>query len=314
MKYFVVGVVATHQRPGEIARLLRSLESCGETLGAMVIVDNSGDEETRRIVQSAACDARYLAPGVNLGCGGGLRLAETKAMEWFGDRFTHLWILDDDAEVSPGALDALIGDMQAGGAEAGCPMITDRRGHIGWFPGLLDAIKFRAIRDLARPEEFLAACGAAPVPFSWSTGVALLVSKRAVAELGFHRDDYWMRGEDLEYSLRITGCHRGIFVPRATVRHLPPDTARPDTDAAGAEYWKHAALLQNVCYTALRLRHGRRIARTIPGNYLRFLRTWSRGAAGDAARAFWLGAVLGKPAGMAGGDFFRLRCAALGGC
>jgi len=306
MKTFVVGVVATRKRPQELCRLLRSLEACSEALGAVVVVDNGADDETRRVVENAGCETHYIAPVTNLGCGGGLRLAEKTTVEIFGDRFTHLWILDDDAEATPGALERLIAEMETESADVACPMIVDRHGRIGWFPGLLEPEKFNAIRELATPGEFLARCGDGAVPFSWSTGVALLVSRRAAVEIGLHRDDYWMRGEDLEFSLRITGRYKGIFVPSATIRHLPPDAANPGPD--GGEYWKHAALLQNICYTSLRLSHGRRIIRTIPGNFRRFIKTWKAASIGDALRAFWLGAVAGKPAGVKGYDRFRQRC------
>jgi len=306
MNDFIVAVVATCRRPLELARLLGSLENAGNALGAVVVVDNGNETAIRKLVEAAACNARYFAPGENLGCGGGLRFGGEKAFEHFGRELTHLWILDDDAVVTTGAPEALADAMRNEKADAACPMITGARGEIGWFPGLLDPAKFRAIRDVETPGEFIAKCGNAPVPFSWSTGVALLVSKRAVEELGFHRADYWMRGEDLEFTLRITNRRGGIFVPGVIVQHIPPQSLH-DESGCGSEYLRHAAMLQNLWYTGLRLPHGRRIARTLPGNYLRFLKTWSWRSTGDAIRAFWLGGVLGKPAGTEGGDYFRRR-------
>ena len=66
-------------------------------------------------------------------------------------------------------------------------------------------------------------------------------------------------------------------------------------------------MLQNLCYLS-RLPHGRRTIRTLPGNFLRFLKTWRSTAAWkDAALAAWLGGVRGKPAGTPGFDTFRQR-------
>jgi GT2 family glycosyltransferase len=127
----------------------------------------------------------------------------------------------------------------------------------------------------------------------------LLVTRRAIEELGYHRTDYWVRGEDLEFSLRITHRFRGLYVPRARVAHLPPE---PVGEASReSEYAKHRAMLQNIAYTALRLPHGRRIFRTIPGNWRRFLSTWgfTPRAFGGAIEAFWRGAVQGRPVGTA---------------
>ncbi len=285
----VVAVTATYRRPREVARLLDSLAASRRPLRAAIVVDNAGD-----LALSTKLETRRLAPGRNLGCGGGLALGEKEALDRYGSELTHVWILDDDAVVEPDTLDLLLAALDEGNADVAHPLVVDEHGRLGWFPGLLDREKFRAIQSPQTPDQFIARCGDTPVPFSWAQGIALLVTRRALAELGVHRGDYWVRGEDLEFSLRITHRRRGLYVPRARVQHLPPP-APPASD----EYEKHCAMLQNIAYTSLRLPHGRRIANTIPGNFLRFLRTWgwSPRALTDALRAFMRGAILAQPAG-----------------
>lgn len=306
MSAFVVAVVATYKRPAALAALLESLKKAGPNFGGVVVADNANDPVTRDAVTASGLRAFYLPQFENMGCGGGLRVAEDAAFDRFKE-LTHLWILDDDVIVSPAALDILLDEMNKRGADAACPMASDKDGRMGWFPGLLDAQKLRAVRDARDPDEYAALCGTEPVEFSWSTGVALLVTRRAIEEGGFHRGDYWVRGEDLDFSLRITYRHKGIFVPRATVLHLP----EPDTGASRrAEYLKHCAMLQNLCYTSLHLPHGLPIRRTIPGNFFRFFKTWPLyKTLPDAVLALWLGAVRGKPAGEQGAENFRRRLA-----
>jgi GT2 family glycosyltransferase len=306
MKRFVVGAVATYKRPLELARLLESLKNAGVDFGAVVIADNGNDPAARQAFESSGIRGLYLPQSVNAGCSGGLRVASMAACEQFKNEMTHLWILDDDAVVLPGTLGTLLDTMERNDADAACPMTLDGEGNIGWFPGLIDGNKLRAIRDSGKPEIYVAHQGGEPAPFSWSTGVALLVSRRAISELGFHRGDYWIRGEDLEFSLRITHRYKGIFVPAATVLHIqaPVSGGESRLDA----YLKHCAMLQNLCYTSLHLPHGRRIARTIPGNFWRFFKTWPlKEALPDAMLAFWLGAILAKPAGTKGAEHFHDR-------
>jgi GT2 family glycosyltransferase len=293
----VVGVTATYRRPAELDRLIASLEQIPRGFHALVVVDNAGDPRTREAAERARIPTRYLNPGANLGCGGGLAAGERFALEKLGPTWTHLWILDDDTVVAPDALERLLAAMAREGAVVAHPLTTDGAGQLGWFPGLLDREKFRAIRVPGPPEQFITQCGDAPVPFSWSQGIALLVARTALEALGPHRDDYWVRGEDLEFSLRLTHGGRGIYVPAARVQHLPPAAAPSSGDA---EYRRHGAMLQNIAYTAARLPHGRRLLRTIPGNWLRFLRMWSPSprVVADAARALFLGAVRGEPAGV----------------
>jgi GT2 family glycosyltransferase len=292
---FVVGVTATHRRPAELARLLALL---GAPLRAMVVVDNASDPATRAVAEASPVPAVYLAMETNLGCGGGLREGEQVALARFPE-MTHLWILDDDCVVLPETLPLLLEAMARAGGDVAHPLTEGPEGRLGWFPGLLDRAKFAVARREPPPEEYLALCGDEPVPFSWSQGVALLATRRVLDELGLHRADYLVRGEDLEFSLRITHRHLGIYVPKARVRHLPPSGSAPRE----SEYAKHRAMLQNIAYTACRLPHGRRILRTLPGNWWRFLRTWgaSPRVLGEAAGALWLGAICGWPAGRVAG-------------
>ena len=295
MNAFVAVVVATYRRAPELQRLLASLARCPIPL-AVVVVDNADDADTEAVVRNAPLEALRLVPGANLGCGGGLAFGERAALERYADKITHFWLLDDDTEASPDALPRLLAALCSENASVACPMITDSTGKLGWFPGLLDATAFDAVRTSTTPADFIARCGNQPVRFSWATGVSLLVTRQAIEELGFHREDFLIRGEDLEFTLRITARFPGIFVPDAIVAHLPrPSENSPE--AAAAERKKHAAMIQNIAFISLHLPHGRRILRTLPGNVIRFLKTWGAASLPEVLRALWIGAARGCPAG-----------------
>ncbi len=297
-----VAVIATHRRPAELSRLLASLEKSTVALYGVVVVDNAGDAATRENVERCSLPHRYLAPGENLGCGGGLHLAEETALREF-PTLTHVWVLDDDAVVEPATLGTMLDAMRANSAGAACPIAADADGRLNWFPGLSERAKFDVLRRVATPGEYLEKCGPSPVPFTWATGVALLVDREAMLCAGLHRVDFWMRGEDLDFSLRVTAAAKGLFVPAARVAHLPPGGGRVVDDFP--ERMKHAAMLQNCAMLAARTKHGRCLARHWPGNALRHLRRFGPSALGDVLRAAWLGAVCGLPAGAKGGGYFR---------
>ncbi len=310
MKLSVTALVATYRRPRELARLLDSLAGTGSNLALVVVVDNGGSEEVKTVVAAARCPAHYVNPGENLGCGGGLRLAGERALEIGGRSATHFVILDDDAVLAPDTFEILAAAMEAGGAGLACPLVVDARGRVGWVPGVV--AKGRAMeraRDLA-PEEFRQRFGTAPMDFAWAQGICLLVTRGAVEACGWHRDDFWVRGEDLEFSLRLTARFRGVLVPAAVVEHRPPADA--GQASREVEYLKHCALVQNIAYVGFRLPYGRRIAWTIVGALRIFVRLWTWRAAGDAVLALWRGAVGGDPAGRGYGRTFHARCAALG--
>ncbi|MDB6174715.1 MAG: hypothetical protein JWL59_4026 [Chthoniobacteraceae bacterium] len=229
-------------------------------------------------------------------------------MEVAGAELTHLLILDDDAVLSPGALDRLVGAMSTADATAAYPAVMSESGLVGWTPGLPE-ISRRDYHRLNVPLAlFRERCPRTTLYFTWAPGICLLVSRAAIVAAGYHRDDFWIRGEDLDFSLRITSAGRGVFVPEVLVEHLPP----PMTSVGSqGEYLKHCAMLQNVAYIGCRLPHGHVIRKTIPGNTLRFLRTWGAKSLGDALRALWRGAVQSHPAGKGEGDTFLQRSANL---
>ncbi len=299
----VVTVTATYRRPAELQRLLDSLAKSHVALHGVVVADNADDPETRAVVEQNG--AHYVAAPGNPGCGGGLAIAEKAALSAFPD-LTHVWVLDDDVVVEPDTLGLLLAAMTDAGCA--CPQAADACGRLNWFPGLLDRAKFYILRRAATPGDFLRICGAAPEPFSWATGVALLVSRATLEKAGLHRGDFWVRGEDLDFSLRCTNVASGLYVPKARVAHLPPGGGLVVDDFP--ERMKHAAMLQNAAFLSARTSHGRRLIRHVPGNSFRHLRRFGFGAFTDVVRANWLGAVRGLPAGAHGGAFFRERLAA----
>ena len=298
----VVAVIATYRRPAELMRLLDSLGKSHVALHGIVITDNANDEATRIVAENGG--AHSISAPCNLGCGGGLALAEKTALEVF-PAMTHVWVLDDDVVVERDTLGTLLAAMKDAGSA--CPQAADARGGLNWFPGLLDRAKFNLLRQSATPEAFLQNAGIAPEPFSWATGVALLVARSTLEKAGLHRGDFWVRGEDLDFSLRCTQAAPGIYVPTARVAHLPPGGGLVVDDFP--ERMKHAAMLQNAAYLSTRTTHGSRLVQHIPGNSFRHLRRFGLSALGDVIRTIWLGAVRGLPAGAPGGTYFRDRLA-----
>lgn len=309
MKLSVAALIATYRRPRELARLLDSLAGIESGLELVVVVDNSGSAEVQAVVEAARGPVRYVNAGENLGCGGGLRLAEERAARWTQGNLSHLLILDDDAVLRPDTVTRLAAAMEDAGAGIACPLVIDARGLVGWTPGVvMDRREIGRVAGLT-PEKFRSRFGASPRDIIWAQGICLLVARELVEKYGGHRDDFWVRGEDLEFSLRMSARRRGLFVPEVVVEHLPPTGA--SATSRDAEYWRHCALLQNMAYLGFRLPHGRRIAWTIAGALRHFFRLWSWSGVADATRALWRGAVLGQPAGHGSGPTFRARCMAV---
>lgn len=302
MNPFVVAIICTFRRPNELGRLLASFK-CVTTPLAVLIVDNAGNAELDPVIKAVQADQPRLEivrvnPGKNLGPGGGWAFGEREALERYNDRVTHLWTMDDDVEMTPGVLEHLLSAMEEQRADLAYPMVVHPDNQIGWFPGLLEKQPFDLIRKgvVKTPGEYLDRCGPKPVRFSWTPGVSLLITREAVETFGYHRADFGIRGEDLEFSLRITERRVGIFVPQALVTHFSfLDRSNPQILAE--ERRKQAMMMQNIAYISFRLPHGRRTLKHLPGNLWHHVRDWGLGALPEGLAAYWHGAMGALPGG-----------------
>lgn len=293
---FVIAIVTTYRRTALLRNLLKSLKTVCTRL-VVLVVDNGGDTETEKVVQDATnfLEITRLVPGSNLGCGGGLQYGERVALERY-PAATHFWIMDDDTEVAPEALERMLTAMAEQNAIAACPTILDQLGRMNWFPGLLNSKAFSIIKKRCLPPQYLARCGDTPVPFSWATGVSLLVKREAFERLGLHREDFWIRGEDIEFSLRLTHKNQGVFVPSAVVFHACP-IFQNTPEALETERKKELSMLRNHAYI-IHLPHGRRIFKNLPGSLWRFVRTFGISNLGIALHALWQGGIKQRSAGV----------------
>ncbi len=296
----VVVLVATYRRNREVARLLGALKAQTGPVAGMVVADNGADPECRAVVESAEWPTVYLSLPENEGCGAGLRAAEEAALTRFSQA-THWWILDDDAVPPPETLEQLLAALdRAGGFGMAVPLLTDGQGKVWAFPEPVDRGARRVFRQTDAPAEVVRHLGPGPHAACWATGACQLVRVRAARDAGLHRTDFWMLGEDLDFSMRVASSSGLCFVTEVWVPHLPPESAG---DPVSAEAWarrKFRSLLQNLTYLAIhQWKEARHLWRYLPGNYRRYFRTygWSWTRLKEAGTCFWRGAVRGWPAG-----------------
>lgn len=302
----VAAAVATHRRDRELARLLAALAADGTPVaGGVFVADNASSDQTREVCQAAAVPCSWIPRPVNNGPGPAWNAAIAKALE--NPDVTHVLVLDDDVVPPPGTVAALLAAAHSSRAAAAAPLLFDDKKHLWAFPEPREKDLRAVIRRTVDSDECRRAFGAEPHAFCWATGACMLYPRRAFETCGFFREDFWMLGEDLEFSMRVAAALGGVFTAQAAVPHLPPP---PDPETWRVSHrLKFLALLQNLSYLSFHSPHSAHLKSYLPGNFKRYARTegLSPGTLWDGWCAFYEGALCKQPAGTPAGARLRER-------
>ncbi len=293
----VVAIVATYQRDICLLRLMDCLAKQSDIPVLLIVVDNASSTATREICSNHSLSVKYIKSKCNLGCGNGIYQGESWLENW-EENWTHLCILDDDVVLPDTAFEQLVDAIICSKTGMSVPLLTDHSGKIWGFPEPENSEQRVEIRRCDYPQEALNVLGAGPHRCCWTTGACQMVSREAFEQAGKHRRDFWMLGEDIEYSMRVATISGACFITDLTVPHLPPVADDP-FKVAQSNYKKFLALLQNISYLGFRCRHSFHMWRYVAGNYKRFILTQGVGLRKirDAISCLFQGAVLGRAAG-----------------
>lgn len=301
----VAAAIATHRRDAELQRLLEALaNSTVPLVGGIFVADNASSPETKAVC-AANSGTVWLPRPVNNGPGPAWNTAVAKALE--KPPVTHVLVLDDDVVPPPGTLGQLLAAMEPARAAAAAPLLFDERDHLWAFPEPREGALRKVIRNMVGPDECRRALGGEAHAFCWATGACMLYERRAFETCGLFREDFWMLGEDLEFSMRVAGTLGGVFSAQAAVAHVPP---RPDPASVRAFHrLKFLALLQNLSYLAFHSPHSAHLRSYLPGNLKRYARAegFGPGTLWDGWCAFYTGAFCRQPAGTPAGARLRER-------
>jgi len=226
VKQTVAAVVVTYNRKQLLTECLDALLGQSVGIARIVLIDNASTDGTPEYL----AERGYLAnpkidyvrsPDNSGGAGGfhqGLKRACEQGYDWF-------WIMDDDAEPAPDALEIVqpwLGGEYAAVAnlKVGADGIPQYQ-HRGWFDddpfseGLVRIIDQEAVKNKT-------------LEIDHASFVGLLVSKVAVEAIGLPRAEFFIHFDDVEYCMRLRQFGRMILVCDSVVFHK--DAAKAPLD------------------------------------------------------------------------------------
>jgi GT2 family glycosyltransferase len=177
-KVFVV--VVAYRRPESLLRVLASLRAQTRPPDMALVVDNSGDESVFSALRPLPPGVTYIRMPGNTGSAGGYHRGMEQSLSQGAD---FIWTLDDDVVCAPEALENLL---------AGFASMPDNA------VAALRCVGPEHVHKTATPL----------VVFSWR---GTLFRAAAVREAGLPDERYFLYGDDLEYSLRLSSLGKKFF-------------------------------------------------------------------------------------------------------
>lgn len=210
--------------PNQLARALLSL-SGSDLLGQLMVIDNSPDDQLRRLVEDFG--AEYVRPGRNLGFGAGHNLAMIK----YRDIARYHVVVNPDITCGVSVLRELYQFMESypdvglvmpkvqypdGSEQRLCKLLPApldlilRRfveRHTGVFADRLDRYELRDL-DLRISRE---------IPCL--SGCFMFIRSSALEAVGFFDERFFMYMEDVDLCRRIGARFKTVFYPAVSVTH-----------------------------------------------------------------------------------------------
>lgn len=241
----VAVVVLSWNGREETLACLRSLARVESEQLDVIVVDNASTDGSADAVAGEFPRVELVRNERNLGFAGGMNAGAARAREQGAE---HVVLLNNDTEVEPGFVEALVAEAERRPeAAALCSKILfDDPPGVIWYAGARfdprrgwqgrhdgygrpDGPEFEDVRETER------ACGA-----------AMLVPLRVVDELGLFDEELFAYAEDADWSLRAREAGYRLFVvPASRVRHKV-SSATGGEGSAGALYYSVRNLLA-VC-------------------------------------------------------------------
>ena len=225
----VCAVVVTYKRKYLLLECLTALRSQSLPLRQIVVIDNNSGDGTADMVAKQFPEIALRVLPRNLGCANGFYEGISDAVKEGAD---WLWLLDDDTIPAPDALQEL---LTAWGRfpENERPSLLASR--VNWTDGSLCKMNMPFVASAPVERVFLAAAHQS-VAIRATSFVSMLVHRKLVERNGLPVKEYFIWGDDIEFSARMIRDDFGVSVPSSTVIHKTKANSGP-TLSSGARYY-----------------------------------------------------------------------------
>lgn len=239
-------VVVTHNRKELLLQSIRALLK-GKQAGQLIfIVDNASDDGTKEAIAPFIDNETvfYFPTGGNFGGSYGFNYGMKQAFHYGCD---YAWLMDDDCIVHPDSLAKLLAFLEQHSSET-VGFLSSR---VLWKDGSISLMNVQKtslghkITDFTRNQAIRIA-----------SFVSCLVNLKAAEEVGLPIKDFFIWGDDVEYTYRLSEKFPSYFVADSIVEHHSAVNAGVNivtADADRLERYRYAYRNESYFYTKSKL-------------------------------------------------------------
>lgn len=262
----VFAVVVTYNRRNLLEKCLAALKEQSQPPQRTIIIDNASTDGTEEWLRAHALTGEpnlvYVRMNDNLGGAGGFAEGLQQSIALGAD---WIWMMDDDAEPEPEALEHLMN--VASQTENVYGSLATSGTDTAWPTTLIDDG-----RVINRAEDVPEEASVQFLPF-----LGFLIHRSLVQRIGLPDKDYFIAADDVEYCLRAkqTGAeiviagHSRIGHPKA--RQYIAKMPGRDLICLRLPPWKRYYDTRNRLLIARKYYGSRLLTQTIPGSFVRLL-------------------------------------------
>lgn len=205
----IVAIVVTYNRKELLRECILSL--INQTVSnniSIIIIDNNSSDGTREMIAEMMNDDRiaYCNTGKNLGGAGGFEYGVCKAME---REFDYLWIMDDDCIPENDAAEQFLSAAKKLGN------FGFMSSYVKWIDGTVCTMNVQR-KNIARK---LNKFDKEMIPIQIATFVSMFIPYYVVKETGAPIGEFFIWGDDWDYSRRISKKYPSYLIMRSVVTH-----------------------------------------------------------------------------------------------
>ncbi len=206
----ICAVVVTFNRAKLLRKCLQALLLQTRPLDHILVVNNKSTDNTAQLLAEEFPQLEVLAMEENTGGSGGfaagMKEAHSRGFDW-------LWIMDDDVEAYPDALEKLLQYRDLSDYVHMRKDLADGNWH---FEGMWD---FTVLTVRMLPKEISFANGKEWIVVNYSNFEGPLIHRRVIDKIGVPDARYFMYGDDVIYGL-LASFHTNLLYINETVISL----------------------------------------------------------------------------------------------